>query len=86
MKAARGLKANHAKIPALAMRKTLNVAQSGHCDWLKRAASAQAQANAVLLESIRQAPVASDITCGPPRTQAEVTPQGIKVGHNRIAA
>jgi len=68
------------------MCKTLRVSHSGFYDWLDRPACAQAQANAVLLEEIRQAHAASDATYGVPRIQAELADQGIKAGHNRIAA
>ena len=68
------------------MCKTLRVSYSGYYDWLGRPACAQAQANAVLLEQIRQAHAASDATYGVPRIQAELADQGIKAGHNRIAA
>jgi putative transposase len=40
----------------------------------------------VLLEQIRKAHAASDATYGVPRIQAELADQGIKAGHNRIAA
>ena len=68
------------------MCKTLRVSPSGYYDWLDRPACAQAQANAVLLEQIRHAHAASDATYGVPRIQAELADQGIKAGHNRIAA
>ena len=62
------------------------VASEDYFDWLERPACAQAQANAVLLEQIRQAHVASDSTYGVPRIQAELADQGVKAGHNRIAS
>ena len=68
------------------MCKTLRVSHSGYYDWLERPACARAQANAVLLEQIRQAHAVSDATYGAPRIQAELADQGIKAGHNRIAA
>ena len=68
------------------MCKTLRVSHSGYYDWLERPACARAQANAVLLEQIRQAHAVSDETYGAPRIQAELADQGIKAGHNRIAA
>jgi len=80
------VKANQAELPVRAMCKTLRVSHSGFYDWLGRPACARAQANAVLLEQIRQAHAASDATYGAPRIQAELADQGIKVGHNRIAA
>jgi len=80
------VKANQAEIPVRAMCKTLRVSHSGYYDWLDRPACAQAQANVVLLEQIRQAHTASDATYGVPRIQAELADQGIKAGHNRIAS
>ena len=80
------MKANQAELHVRAMCKTLRVSYSGYYDWLGRPACAQAQANAVLLEQIRQAHAASDATYGVPRIQAELADQGIKAGHNRIAA
>ena len=69
-----------------ALCKTLRVSRSGYYDWLERPACAQAQANAVLLEQIRQAHGASDATYGVPRIQAELADQGVMAGHNRIAS
>ena len=80
------MKANQAELPVRAMCKTLRVSHSGYYDWLERPACARAQANAVLLEQIRQAHAVSDATYGAPRIQAELADQGIKAGHNRIAA
>ena len=80
------MKANQAELPVRMMCKTLRVSHSGYYDWLERPACAQAQANAVLLGQIRQAHAASDATYGVPRIQAELADQGIKAGHNRIAA
>ena len=80
------MKANQAKHSARALCKTLRVSHSGYYDWLERPACALVQANALLLEQIRQAHAASDTTYGVPRIQAELADQGIKAGHNRIAA
>ncbi len=80
------MKANQADLPVRAMCKTLRVSHSGYYDWLDRPACARAQANVALLEQIRQAHAASDATYGVPRIQAELADQGIKAGHNRIAA
>ena len=52
-----------------------------HCrcyGWLERPAYEQAQANALLLQQIRQTHAASDATYGVPRIQAELADQGIK--------
>ena len=80
------MRANQAELPVRALCKTLRVSHSGYYDWLDRAPCAQAQANTVLLEQIRQAHAASDATYGAPRIQAELADQGIKASHNRIAA
>ena len=80
------MKANQAKHSVRALCKTLRVSHSGYYDWLERPACALVQANALLLEQIRQAHAASDTTYGVPRIQAELADQGIKAGHNRIAA
>lgn len=80
------MKANQAELPVRAMCKTLCVSHSGYYDWLDRPACARAQANAVLLEQIRQAHAVSDATYGAPRVQTELADRGIKAGHNRIAA
>jgi putative transposase len=80
------VKANQAELCVRAMCKTLRVSPSGYYDWLDRPTCAQAQANAVLLEHIRQAHVTSDATYGVPRIQAELADQGIKAAHNRIAS
>ena len=80
------MKANQAELPVRALCKTLRVSHSGYYDWLERPACAQALANVLLLEQIRQAHGASDATYGVPRIQAELADQGIKAGHNRIAS
>ena len=80
------MKANQAELSVRAMCKTLRVSPSGYYDWLERPACARAQANTVLLQQIAQAHAATDATYGVPRIQAELADQGIKAGHNRIAA
>ena len=80
------MKANQAELPVRALCKTLRVSHSGYYDWLDRLPCARARANVVLLEQIRQAHAGSDVTYGVPRIQAELADQGIKAGHNRIAA
>ncbi len=80
------MKANQAELPVRALCRTLRVSHSGYYDWLDRPACARARANTVLLQQIRAAHAASDATYGVPRIQAELADQGIKVGHNRIAA
>ena len=80
------MKANQAELPVRAMCKTLRVSHSGYYDWLERPACARVRASTVLLQQIAQAHAASDATYGVPRIQAELADQGIKAGHNRIAA
>ena len=79
------MKANQADVSVRAMCKTLGVSHSGYYDWLDRPQGPRAQANAALLEQIRQAHKASDSTYGVPRIQAELADQGVAAGHNRIA-
>ena len=80
------MKANQAELSVRAMCKTLRVSHSGYYDWLERPACSRAQANVTLLEQIRLAHLASDATYGVPRIQAELADQGVRAGHNRIAA
>lgn len=63
----------------------LRVSPSGFYDWLGRAPSARAQANAQLLQRIAQVHRASDATYGMPRIHAELSEQGVVAGRNRIA-
>ncbi len=79
------MKANQAELPVRALCKTLRVSPSGFYDWLDRAPSTRAQANAVLLQGIKQAHHASDDTYGMPRIHAELSEQGVAAGRNRIA-
>ena len=80
------MNANQAELPVRALCRTLSVSHSGYYDWLERPACAQALANILLPEQIRQAHVASDATYGVPRVKAELADQGIEAGPNRIAA
>ena len=48
------MKANQAELPVRALCKTLRVSHTGYYDKLERPACAQARANAVLLQQIRQ--------------------------------
>ena len=80
------VKANQAELHVRAMCNTLRVSHSGYYDWLERPACARAQANLTLLEQIHHAHATSDATYGVPRIQAELADQGVRAGHNRIAA
>ncbi len=79
------MKTNQADFPVRTLCKTLRVSASGYYDWLDRAPSARAQANAALLQRIAEVHRASDATYGMPRIHAELTELGMTVGHNRIA-
>ena len=67
------MKANQAERPVRALRKTLRFSYSGYYDWLERPACAQALANVLLLQQIRQAHVVSDADL----VQRELTATGI---------
>jgi len=69
------------------MCRVLDVSRSGYYAWLKRAPSARAQANAELLETIREIHAESDGTYGAPRVHAELVerPQGPNASLNRVA-
>lgn len=78
--------ANQAEHPVRTLCRTLRVSFSGYYNWLQYPACARAQADVTLLQLIRQAHAAGDATYGVTRIQSEIADQGIKVGHNRIAA
>lgn len=79
------MKANQAKLPLRSLCQALRVSTSGYYDWLGRAPSARAQANVSLLQSIRDAHLASDETYGMPRIRAELADRGITASRKRIA-
>ena len=79
------MKANQAKLPVRSQCEALQVSTSGYYDWLGRAPCARDQANVKLLQSIRQAHVASDETYGMPRIRAELADAGIVASRKRIA-
>ena len=79
------MKASQADLPVRALCKTLRVSHSGYYDWLERAPSARAQANADLVQRIAQVHQVSDATYGMPRIHAELSEQGVVAGRNRIA-
>ena len=79
------MKANQADLPVRALCKTLRVSHSGYYDWLERAPSVRAQANAGLLQLIAKAHQVSDATYGMPRIHAELSEQGVVAGRSRIA-
>ena len=79
------VKANQAELPVRSQGETLRVSTSGYYDWLERSPSARAQANVTLLQSIRDAHLASDETYGMPRLRAELAASGITASRKRIA-
>ncbi len=64
---------------------TLGVSRSGYYDWLGRAPSQRAQANATLRTTIRELHAASLGTYGSPRIKRDLDRVGPPVGQNRIA-
>jgi putative transposase len=79
------VKANQAEHPIQAMCKHLNVSTSGFYDWLGRAPSARATANAQLTQRIAAIHSMSDATYGMPRMRAELADTGTFVSRKRIA-
>ena len=79
------MKANQAELPVRSQCEALRVSTSGYYDWLGRAPSARAQANATLLQNIRDAHLASDKTYGMPRIRAELADKEITASRKRIA-
>ena len=69
------------------MCRVLEASSSGYFAWRKRAPSARSQANAELLETIREIHTQSDGTYGSPRVHAELAEreQGPGASLNRIA-
>ena len=66
------MKANQAELPVRCQCEVLGVSTSGYYDWLDRSPSQRAQANVNLVQSIKQAHLASDATYGMPRIRAEL--------------
>jgi transposase InsO family protein len=71
--------------PLKALCATLGVSRSGYYDWLGRAPSHRAQANATLRATIRELHAASLGTYGSPRIKRDLDRIGPPVGQNRIA-
>ena len=74
-----------ADLPVRTLCRVLRVSASGYYDWVGRAPSARAQANAELAGRIEQVYRMSDSTYGAPRICAELADAGLRVGHNRVA-
>jgi putative transposase len=73
-------------LPVHTMCRVLDVSASGYYDWLHRAPSPRAIANAVLVERIRAVHAESDGTYGRPRVCAELRDQGLVVNAKRVGA
>ena len=67
------------------MCRILGVSRSGFYDWLKREPSPRSEANAVLLQVIREVHHESDGTYGAPRVHAELDERGFPASLNRVA-
>jgi putative transposase len=67
------------------MRRVLGVSRSGYYAWRRRTPSCRAQANALLVERIREAHQASRRTYGSPRIHATLKRQGVVCGRQRVA-
>jgi transposase InsO family protein len=61
------------------------VSRSGFYAWRERPLSARAQANAVLLDEIREIHEASRRTYGAPRVKGQLRHRGIRVSRHRVA-
>jgi putative transposase len=79
------VKANQAAYPVATMCRVLGVSRSGFYDWVKREPSTRSEANAVLLQVIREVHHESDGTYGAPRVHAELDERGPPASLNRVA-
>ena len=73
------------QFPIQRMCTLLGVSQSGYYAWRKREPSQRAQANAQLLEKIKQIFKQSRQTYGSPRIHQALKRQGVVCGRNRVA-
>jgi putative transposase len=76
---------NRARFPVAAMCRVLGVSESGYHAWARRAPSARARADGVLIERICAFHAASQGTYGAPRIQADLRDAGLNVGRKRVA-
>lgn len=67
------------------MCRVLNVSASGYYAWRRRRPSRRAEANAALVEQIRDIHRASRRTYGSPRVHAALRRRGLACGRNRVA-
>jgi putative transposase len=79
------MSAHRASFPITAMARVLGVSTAGYYAWHKRAPSAHAAADAMLLQRIRTVHVTSRETYGVPRVHAELRAGGKRHGRKRIA-
>ncbi len=79
------MSANRAIYPIATMCRLLGVSASGYHAWQGRPPSALAEADARLLDRIREIHAASRRTYGAPRVHAELAAEGIAVGRKRVA-
>ncbi len=79
------MRTHQANYPVRTMCEQLGVSASGYYAWLNRPASARDNANAELLEEIRDVFVASHRTYGAPRVHAELLARGRRIGRKRVA-
>ena len=79
------MSAHQASFPITAMARVLGVSTAGYYAWLKRAPSAHAEADAMLLQRIRTVHATSRATYGVPRVRAELRARGRGHGRKRIA-
>lgn len=79
------MKAHQTEYAIRVMCRVLGVSSSGYYDWLNRAPSARAVADAALTERIKAHHLASRGTYGAPRIHADLAEEDIHVGRKRIA-
>jgi putative transposase len=79
------MSANQASFPIALMARVLGVSKAGYYAWLRRPASAHAQADAVLLKRVRTVHATSRETYGAPRVHAELRAGGEAHSRKRIA-
>lgn len=79
------MRANQAVFRVAAMCRMLGVSSSGYYAWLNREPSARERQDMVLTKKIRDYHRLSRYTYGAPRIQADLTEEGIRIGHNRVA-
>jgi len=79
------MSANRAAFPIAAMASVLGVSGSGYHAWLRRAPSARAASDELLMKKVRSIHLGSRETYGAPRVHAELRARGECHGRKRIA-